>query len=244
MNKTEKQQKPLRKITKEQSQSTKTEKVNFNTVSQKLQEITDISLKNTYHNIVDTSLKKFITCLVDNKLSVLHRNKQKKATEEQLKAAWINLQEEYIEAIADDTYKQYMRLELDCVLLQGKLDCVHTLADLMRKMPDPTQYPDACKMLNKYCNSNFTFQDKKEIDACTDRVRHLKINLELKKVKLAALESRLKSSKKDKIDKTSFYKTLIDLSDHAKMKIDDSITVFEYCHRIKTVKQWQEKLKK
>ena len=192
-------------------------------------------------------LSKYIECLVNKNLNALTISGF--PTREELQDAWFEIQQQYADAMGDNEQRAYFELMREAGLLKGAYEQVglcakrlYFIEEYFFSGPEHPLYEDAKtfierfgREINRLTNSKFDFKDHsnfhKNIQRCINRSVSLKISYELKYSQLKAIEDKFE--KGEEPTKSYFYSILITLSDHAKYQLNDSITVFEFCERIK-----------
>lgn len=182
-----------------------------------------------YQSITELPLSNFITCLVDNNLLALCKNgvipKQ-----EQLNDVWIDILQEYTDAIGNNESKMSLSIYKELIVLDSKLKIVHACIAVLEG-----DYEESiATMLNEICRTNYNFQGEtkiKELKSCLNRSKSIKIAFDLKMMQFEGLREKINNDEKP--TRKHFTSVLIFLSNHAKYNISDSITVLEYCERLK-----------
>jgi len=102
--------------------------------------------------------------------------------------------------------------------------------------------------LNKLLHTNIVFDvnNAEQYDGnllrCLNRSKSIKINIDLKKIALSKLEEKY-NSKDGKATREYYMGILISLSDEAGYHLQEDITVWEFCERIRRYKKAAETLK-
>jgi len=196
-----------------------------------------------YQNITELPLNRFIDVLVDNNYAALIVAGY--PAQEELLLAWAGIQSEYADAIGDHEHRMYVSLFKEVTQLGLTLQTIEYLVEILEQVYDPK----LGAMLNKLLLTTFKFDpaDPEKYHAtlkrCLMRSKGIKIDLELKRGQLKAMEKK-NDETGDKPSREYFQSILITLSDHAQYPIHDSITVFEFCTRIKRYTQYCEQAKK
>lgn len=206
-----------------------------------------------YHQALDElPLNKFIECIVDGNLAALIISGI--PAEDQLKTAWENISQQYIERIGTSEYKMYIALYKEINTLKISLNQINIIAQREAEGIEPgilrLYYVEKlAQELNSLLRTNckFNYADAKsyhaELDKCIRRSKSIKIQLDLKLLTFDAIEKKNKGKKGQKMDREYFTSILVTLSDHAKYHIADNIKMGEYCERLKRFIQYCEKSK-
>lgn len=189
-------------------------------------------------------LDKFIDVAVDGNYSALIIAGYPAQLE--LELAWANIQQEYAHAIGDHEHKLYVSLYNDITLIQIKLHEVRELVKVLAKF----YYKPLADKLNNLLLTAFKFDpDKPEeylklLQGCLNRAKGWQIDLELKQIHFDAIQEKNKQSG-TKSTREYFQSVLITISDHAKYPvIAASITVYEFCERVKRFNKYCEQVEK
>ena len=195
-----------------------------------------------YQSIHKLPLHKFIDCIVDNNLHSLVISG--KPAEQQLQDTWNGILSEYSEAIGNHEYKLYIGLYKEITILKLTYDQINNAVSLLQV----TYSEYLCKQLNKLLKTDFRLNWKdqasyqEQLLKCIRRSKAIKIQLDLKIMQFEAIQKK-HESKGEPRGREYFVSVLISLSDHAKYPIHDTITVGEYCERLKRFNAYLETLK-
>lgn len=208
-----------------------------------------------YTYITDLPLSKFIEALCDGNLYALVKSGD--ADKEELLIVWDDLLLQYSDAIGDSETRLYMTLfnevENEKITIKQVEMCIQILDAHNRfGMPYEELYK---KDLNKFNSSNFEFdisdpvKFNDELSKSRKRANALNLNFRVKKERFDTLEKKVKEGKKP--DRKYFQDVLISISDHSKYEINDNISVYAFCERMRryksyidTLEQQQNKSKK
>lgn len=185
-----------------------------------------------YQSITQLPLNRFIDCIVDNNLSALIISGFPSQLE--LQIAWEEIKMEYSDAMGDLESRVYHQLFKEVHGLTITLEQVQLLTDTL----DKVYYEPLAKKLNGLLHTNFKFNPKepeayrKMLRSCINRSKAFKIDLDLKTIKLKGMAEK-KEQGKGSYSRQYFQSFLITLSDHAKFPIQESVTVYEFCERIR-----------
>jgi hypothetical protein len=194
----------------------------------------DLSSGKWYHHITELPLSKFIDCTVDNNLFALVRTG--KPTNEQLEQAWEQISQEYADAIGDTEHRMYVSVYRDVKVLGTTLQQIHWLIAQLKEV----YFSGYANRLNNLLKTNFKFdytnpaQYFNELSRCINRSKGIKIDLDLKMVQFEVMQKSRQQQSEGKRPTREYYQAiLITLSDHVKYPISDSITVYEFCDRMR-----------
>ncbi|MBP9845834.1 MAG: hypothetical protein KBD43_07265 [Saprospiraceae bacterium] len=192
-----------------------------------------------YQSINELPLSNFITCLVDNNLLALCKNGSI-PTQEQLNEVWVDILQEYTDNIGNNESKMSLSIYKQLIVLDSKLKIVHACIAVLEG-----DYEESiATMLNEICNTKYNFQGEtkiKELKSCLNRSKSIKIAFDLKMMEFEGL--REKQNNEEKPSRKHFTSVLIFLSNHAKYNIPDSVTVLEYCERVKQYNYYCQQVK-
>lgn len=228
----------MRKKKKQQSQSTKKD---FNGSTLKQQQPLPITtqLPNLYRSINNLPLHRFIDCMVNHNLSSLIISGF--PNEIELSTSWSIIVQQYTDAMGNQEHRLYTNLTKEIAVNTITYNLINRTVEILRKQ----YHKELATELNKLLLTTFKFdfQDQerynKELDRCVNRSKSLKISIDLLQIKIAELEKKFTG--KTQLPTIEYYQsTLITLSDYAKYQITDSITVFEFCERIKRLNSFLE----
>jgi hypothetical protein len=188
-------------------------------------------------------LCKFIEIAVDQNLSALIISGFPSQIELQL--AWAEIQQQYADVMGDAEHGMYKRLFADINLLAIKVQEVNSIVSILRGW----YYAPLAERLNDLLNVSYEFNPydndayQKLLTLCYNRGKAFKIDFDLKMIYFKSIQAK-NSGNETTYTREYFQSVLITLSDHSKFPIQDSITVFEYCTRIKRFNDYCEQMKK
>lgn len=195
-----------------------------------------------YRHITELPLNRFIDCLVDGNIYALVITG--KPSDEELMDAWVDIQAEYAHAVGTNEYRLYVGLLREVLILGAAMAQIDCFISLMEEF----YHPEILSRLNKLLRTSFTLDpsDNEKYKATVKRFRMrskgVKIDLDLKEIQLEGMKKKMEGSA-TKPDRAYFHSVLVTLSDHAKYHITDSLTVFEYCERLRRYTNFCEKVK-
>jgi hypothetical protein len=194
----------------------------------------DIPLPNWYRSIVELPLNKFMDVQVDNNLAALTISGFPSPND--LTTAWNDIQQEFADAIGTAQHKMRLAVLKEIMQLKVKLAVITDMVDLMRQV----YYKPFADRLNKLLFTKYAFdytnleQYNKELTACINRSKSIKINIDLKELSLEA--KKPKEGEGEVIVKNTrerYLSDLIILSDHAGYQIHaEDIFTYEYTIRM------------
>jgi hypothetical protein len=166
-------------------------------------------------------------------------------TTEQLHNAWASIVQQYTDAVGNNEYNLYTNLCKEISIKRLTYNAINNAVDILRKQ----YHSQIANELNKALGTTFKFKFSdeerysKELDRCINRAKSLKISIDLLQIKIEGLETKF--SKVNTKPTYEYYQSaLITLSDYTKYQISDSITVFEFCERLKRFNNYYEQMKK
>ncbi len=188
-----------------------------------------------YKNILELPLSAFITCIVDDNLYALIKSGEGKPAKEELEILWINMQQEYSDAIGSSEQKFYYSLLKDYALKKSIYNSIIIIINCLSQ----AYSKDLCDKLNKINQSKFAFniEDlaayRNDLERSFVRSKSQKIKLDLLSRQIEEVGKKFDKEQGTKKVTREFYSSvLITLSDHAKYQLQDSISVFEFCDRL------------
>jgi hypothetical protein len=201
------------------------------------------ALSEWYRSINTLPLSRFIDIAVDNNILALVKTGIPDAKD--LADAWENIKSEYAEAVGDHEQVAYLKALKEISILQITLQQIHLLIDTLKQI----YYKPFADRLNKFLSTSFDFENcnraayDKLLQACYNRSRAFKIDLDLKLIYFKSIEE------KNQGDGTAytreyFLSILIIISNHAKYQIMDDVTVFEFCKRLKMYSDYCKEMEK
>ena len=191
-----------------------------------------------YRSINELPLSNFKTCLVDNNLNALIKSGLPDG--DTLQDVWIDILAEYSDAIGSNENKMFLSIYKDVIILDSKLKIIHSCVAVL----EGSWEESIATMLNELCKTNYKFEGEdriKELQSCLNRSKSLKISFDLKLIQFDAIRVKVQTGEKPTHE--YFISMLIFLSNHAKYSITDSITVREYCERVRLYTKYCEQIK-
>jgi hypothetical protein len=202
-----------------------------------------IQQSNIYRSINALPLHKFIDCIINQNLAAIIISGL--PTQQELSIAWALILQQYSDAIGDNEHRLYANRTKQLAIETINYNLVIGLVDVLRK-----EYSkDLCNELNKILSTTFKFDYtnkenyEKDLSRCFNRAKGFKISIDLLQMQVNELEKKFQNKEGTKPTVEYYQSTLITLSDHAKYPINDNITVFEFCERIKRFNNYCEQLK-
>jgi hypothetical protein len=187
-----------------------------------------------YHSIETLPLSKFIDAAADDNLRALII--EGNPTDLQLKEAWSIICQEYADASGDMAHKHYLKAWIEIIQVSVKLETIEGMIDVL----SVAYYKPFADRLNKLLRTSYPLdytkpdQYKKELKACFMRSRGIKIDLDLKTIRFEELnKKKAATGDNKKPTRAYFYSYLITLSNHAGYQVNDQITTFEFCERVR-----------
>lgn len=216
-------------------------------------------IKDTYYQTIhELPLNKFIDCIVDNNLSALTISGF--PAPEQLAIAWDYILSQYSELIGTQEYKMYKILYCEVENLKITLNQIAIIlggnvitesgTEKVKGFLNIGYHEYFATEVNDLLKTNYKFNwdDQKsyqeDIKKGLSRSKALKIKLDLKNLQFKAIEKKNNAKPGVKMDRAYFTSILITLSNFAKFRIDSSVTMDEYCLRIKEHNDYCQQLTK
>lgn len=204
-----------------------------------------------YRSTLKLPLRIFVECADTGDLTGLII--KGKPTDDQLATAWLQIRQENAEQVAGLQGRRYLDLQLEISRLIGKLRVIRSVATILCDIDvDDQDFLELnegfAKIINRLSGTKYKFDDKQEriheIESCLVRSGAIKAQLEIKEAQLEALDKKNKSEGPQKFSPEDYYETLIELSDHSKVALNDSITLFEYNRRVARLNKYIKNLNK
>ena len=200
-----------------------------------------------YKNIVDLPLSRYIDVAVNDNLNAL--TIEGFPTEAELFEAWVEIRSQYADAMGDMEHKMYLRVLKEVAILSTDYETVQKLANFLLGFDCETFLRNADENkevfdevhkialnINKILRSTFKFDPyqpdtfRNDLKRSLNQSKALKIRLDMKKIEFDAI--RKTNEEAEGPTKEYFYGILITLSDHAKLPLNESMTVYEFCERV------------
>lgn len=190
-----------------------------------------VSTPAEYHQTIDTLLlRDFRKCVDGNLFALVIKGVP---TIEQLLTAWDDIQMQYADTIGDAEHQHAVNMMRDIILLKSDYNDVFFFVSLLRI----GYLQEMADKLNDLVDANLDLRLPENLDNCIKRAAGIKISIDYLQLQYDAIKHKHRDEDKDDDYFISF---LIALSDHAGFRIDDSITVKEYCERIKRLKKYHD----
>lgn len=231
----------MRKKPTKQSQSTEKD-MNIAMPMQNLPLASSTTSSTYYQHIAQLPLNRFIDIVVDDNIYAMVISGSPSINE--LHEAWQTISIEYADAMKDQESRLLFSTEKE--LNRLKL-AYHVIIDALGVLKN-YYTPQFAKVVNELLRSSFKFDVRfpndydNDIKRAYNRSKGIKIDIDLKQLSYNALKEKLTSSAK-KPTREYFQSILITLSDFVKYEIRDTITVFEFCDRIRRLNEYNEKQK-
>lgn len=194
-----------------------------------------------YRGIDEIPLRDFIEYLIDGNIIKLVKSGIP-PDYLSLHERWLEILIDYNDSMGTSEIKLILTVSKEIAVLEYKLKMIHAAIAVMEHNYDQT----LADFLNSICVTKYQFKEDKikELKSCLNRSKSFKISLDLKRAQYAGILEKQNASEGEKPTRKFFIGVLILLSNHAKYAITDSITVAEYCERVKQYNQYCEQLKK
>lgn len=196
-----------------------------------------------YHTSIDTlTLDKFIECDVDGNLNALTISGM--PTSDELSMAWIDIQQEYIDALGSGEQTMHLELNRQCAQLAAEYE----LIDCAVKILGIARSDELVASVNEILHRSFAFdpsdmeQYKAELKLCMSLRKRMRIELHQKNDALQALQKANSGEKQSKRSTRAGYtKILIVIGDYVGIQLrKNEMTTYEFCERIKQYNSYAE----
>ncbi len=196
-----------------------------------------------YSKITNLPLRNFIEVSVNQNISALIISGFPEPKD--LEEAWIEIKTQYEDAIGDIESRVYWQLFKEVFVLSMDIELVEICYNLLK-----TVYVESfAKQLLELAEADFVLDPNDEekyqadLQRCVNRSKRLIIKHGIKKERLDAM-GKQEEGKPSNVSVEYYQQILITLSDHAKFEINDTITVFAFCERVKRWNKHCENLAK
>jgi hypothetical protein len=151
---------------------------------------------------------------------------------------------QYADAMGDHEYRHYVNAMKEVTVLQLTLTQIESLIEVLRDAYHPVFAKELNDLLR--CNLQFDVSDPKQYDHNLDRAfrrsRSYKMRIDLKSIEIRKLELKYMGGN-GKPAREYFYGLLISLSDDAGYPLNETVTVWEFCERIRRANRKAEQHK-
>ena len=204
---------------------------------------TDTKSSKWYQSIVDLPLSRFIDCVTENNIYALVISGT--PDPDQLQASWSIIRTQYAEAMKDQDWLAFARMNREVAQLQIQYTQIHICIDQLKDFYC-VQFK---KALNTLLSSSFVFDVNdpvkydEELQRAGNRSKGIKIELDLRTIRLNAMMEKM-AIRGDHVGREYYEQVLITLSDEAgyALRIED-MTVYQYCERVRRLQVKAEQLK-
>jgi hypothetical protein len=224
----------MQKKTKLQSLFTRKE-TNTGSAPLRSQSKTDTRSANFYQSIQEIPLRNFIDAQVNQNISALIISGF--PDKSNLIQAWNDIQDQFAAAIGDNHYKLFNNTFKKLVEL--KTDYSNALRFIkILKTVYVKKFADELNIILS-AKFNFDYSDlekyQKEISRAENICKGIKINIDLKQIELDSIKAK---SGDTKPTREYYLNVLIACSNHVQFRLDDSITTYEFCKRLKDLNEF------
>jgi hypothetical protein len=194
-------------------------------------------LSKYYQHITKLPLRNYIDVDVHGNLSALII--EGFPTEEELSTAWKDIQGQCGDTMGEMQHKVYIKLLKEVTLLDADYRLIGHYVDLLRL----TYIEQVAKEINKILKSSLKFDHKKpdsyrkDLQSAINQSKSIKIKLDMRSIDFEAIRKRFETDNK-KPTEEYYISILIALTNHAKVPIQDTITVFEFFQRLRQLNQF------
>lgn len=195
-----------------------------------------------YQHIREIPLNKFKECDVSGNLSALIISGY--PSPEEIIEAWQNIKMQFADAIGNHEFVLFKNVFRDKTVLSINLANISMMVDVLRRVYNK----DIADRLNKALGTkvDFNYLDAeayhKQLDGCVMRSKSIKIKIDLMELQQKAMKD--KHNEGSEPTHEYYDSMLITLSDHAKYEIKDTISVFEFCTRVKRFNKHCDEIEK
>jgi hypothetical protein len=185
-----------------------------------------------YQHLTELPLSRWIDLTVDGNTSALIKSGTPPA--DAIADVEGRLRVQYADAMGDHEYITYVNVMREITMLQATLTQIESLIAAMREVYNPV----LAKALNKLLHASLVLdvtkpeEYDKNLDRAFRRSRSFKMRLDMKGYELKKIELKYMNGV-DKLTREYYYGLLLSLSDHAGFPVTESISVWEFCERIK-----------
>lgn len=202
----------------------------------------ELKIHTFYQHIVDLPLYNFIQCDVNENLSALIITGF--PSQDELKAAWLNIQQETADSGGNSEHILYRELYKEVAILLLDIEACEKIISLLWNVNSLYFQTELNELLSS--DYKFDWDDRKayekELSRAANKVKALRnINYTLKKDQLDVMNQ--KNSTGEKVTIEYWYNILYTLEDHAGYKLGDKISVHEFFVRLKRYNDHCEKSK-
>lgn len=198
-----------------------------------------------FQSISELPLYLFIDAIADDKISGIIKSGY--PAPEQLEAAWQEILLQYNEAMGDGESRLFFSLHKQILQKEITLRQVRLALEMLTEPERLT--PKGILKFQDFLNGIFfsTVQiDPEDPDDYQDKLQVWKnqsasimLAIDLKRIEYDAIKNK-KKSEGQKPDRAYFQTILLNLSDYVKYEVDDKISVFEFCERIRRLNNFLE----
>ena len=199
-----------------------------------------------FQSTTELPLRNFIDVSVNQNLYALVISG--KPSDFDLIKAWQNIHAQYSDQVGNAEHKLYAAVFAEASILAATYKQILILIELLSMCCEAGIFPgDLYKELNRLLHTTFPFSatdmqgNLSNLKRCANRSKGVKMRLDIQQQKLNAMQ--VPKGDGQPVTKEYFLGILLTLSDHAGYHIDDSITVFEYCERVKRFNKYCEHMK-
>lgn len=185
----------------------------------------------------------FVDCIVDDNLHSLVISG--KPTDDELAEAWGNILSEYTDAIGNNEYKLYVGLYKEISILKLTYHQILNAVSVLKHTYSEYLCNELNRLLGQRCVFNWNDQPsyQEALNKCLRRSKSIKISIDLKVIQFEGIQKKHKDENRQEYTRAYFDTVLINLSDHAKYEIQDTITVGKYCERVTRLNKYIENLR-
>ena len=196
-----------------------------------------------YQNITELPLSRFIDVTVDGNVYALVISG--KPTLNDLETTWENISTQYSDAMGDSEHQLYLSLYKEIHILTATYKSIFDIVEILRGFPHEGLKTELNSLVGTSFKFDYADPEKyhNELDRCLKRSKGLKIQLDLKLKSFEAISAKFKDNA-GKPTREYFYSVLITLEDYSKVRLDENITVFQFCERVKRLNKHIKSMEK
>lgn len=186
-----------------------------------------------FHSITDLPLSRWMDLVVDGNRFALVKSGEPPLAE--LYKTEADLRVQYADAIGDNEYRLYCNHINEITRHEITLAQIQSLVAALREAYVPAFEQSLNRLLLTSFKLDVTKPDEydKTLQRALNRSKGIKLTIDLKRLSIAKLEEKYTGGTGQKATREYYMGILIDLSDAAHYPLADTITVWEFCERIR-----------
>ncbi len=195
-----------------------------------------------YHNSLHKlPLSIFLDCYCDGNLQALIIEGE--VDDYVLTDTWMNLQEEYVNALGNSEQRLFLKLLKEVNVLVATLNQIKILLPTLRLY----YAVQLAKKLNKLLliETNYMPTDwvayNKQLDAAENKIAGVEMQMELKQHALEELTKKMNKVQGEKPTRSYFARLMNAMEEHFQIQVNEDITMTRFCDRIKRMSKPKNK---